>query len=180
MAEMGRQAGFWLRFAAAMVDLVVPAIPFSVFVSFLALAMKFSNDLLDLHPGTPPSAVLLKFGPKSLYISLGFFVVPSWIYFAGLESSKWRATIGKRMLSLYVADDRGRHVTFARASGRFLGGRFLAQMPAFGLYYFAVDCICAGFTPRKQALHDLIACCLVLREPLSTGLEGLDWIKHSG
>jgi uncharacterized RDD family membrane protein YckC len=43
-------------------------------------------------------------------------------------------------------------------------------VPAVGLYYFTVDCICAGFTPRKQALHDIFAGCRVLRESKKSGL----------
>ena len=42
--------------------------------------------------------------------------------------------------------------------------RFLGHVPGFGGLYFMVDCICAGFTERKQALHDMIASCLVLRK----------------
>jgi uncharacterized RDD family membrane protein YckC len=30
--------------------------------------------------------------------------------------------------------------------------------------YFLVDCICVGFTEKKQAIHDMIASCLVLRK----------------
>jgi uncharacterized RDD family membrane protein YckC len=37
-------------------------------------------------------------------------------------------------------------------------------IPSLGGLYFAVDCICAGFTARKQAIHDMIASCLVLRK----------------
>src|SRR5271165_796876 len=166
----GRPAGFWLRFAAAVIDFIVLAVPFAVFVSFLSVAMRISNDFLDLRPGMPPSAILMKFGPRFLYISLGFFIVVSWGYFAGLESSAWRATLGKRALSLYVADSRGDRVTFVRASGRFLGGRFLAHVPPLGPCYFLIDCICVGVTPRKQALHDIFARCLILREPPMRGL----------
>jgi uncharacterized RDD family membrane protein YckC len=112
----------------------------------------------------------VRFGPRFLYISLAFFIVLSWAYFAGLESSSWRATLGKRVLGLYVADSQGRSVSFLQASSRFLGGRFLAHVPPFGLYYFLIDCLCAGFTPRKQAIHDMFARCLVLREPSAGGL----------
>jgi len=165
VSNTAQPAGFWLRFAAAVIDLVVLAVPFAVFVSFLSVGMRISNDFWDLRPGMPPSEVLMRLGPRFLYISLAFFIVLSCAYFSGLESSSWRATVGKRVLGLYVSDTQGRRVTFARASGRFLGGRFLAHVPPFGLYYFLIDCVCAGFTPRKQALHDMIARCLVLREP---------------
>jgi uncharacterized RDD family membrane protein YckC len=147
------------------------AVPFAVFVSFLSVGMRLSNDFLNLRPGMPPSEVLMRFGPRFLHISLSFFIVLSWAYFAGLESSSWRATLGKRVLGLYVADAHGRRIAFARATCRFLGGRFLAHIPPFALYYFLIDCICAGFTPRKQALHDIFASCLVLRARSTGGLR---------
>ncbi len=173
LSNTGRPAGFWLRFTAALIDLAVLAVPFAVFVSFLSVGMRLSTDFLNMRPGMPPSAVLMRFGPRFLYISLGFFIVLSWAYFAGLESSSWRATLGKRVLGLYVADTHGRRIAFARATGRFLGGRFLAHVPPFGLYYFLIDCICAGFTPRKQALHDIFASCLVIRAPSTGGLTAI-------
>jgi len=173
LSNTPRFAGFWLRFAAAVIDLVTLAVPFAVFLSFLSVSMRMSLDFLDLRPGMPPSEVLMRFGPRFLYISVAFFIALSWIYFAGLESSSWRATLGKRIMGLYVADTQGCRVTFLRASGRFLGGRFLAHVPPFGLYYFAIDCLCAGFTLRRQALHDIFARCLVLRQPSAGGLTPL-------
>jgi hypothetical protein len=73
-------AGFLLRFAAAVIDLAVLAVPFAVFVSFLSVGMRISRDFLALHPGMPPSEVLMRFGPRFLYISLAFFIVLSWAY----------------------------------------------------------------------------------------------------
>lgn len=136
LSNTGRFAGFWLRFTAALIDLAILVVPFAVFVSFLSVGMRLSKDFLNLRPGMPPSEVLMRFGPRFLYISLGFFIVLSWAYFPGFESSSWRATLGKRELGLYVADTHGRRIAFARATGRFLGGRFLAHVPPFGLYYF--------------------------------------------
>lgn len=80
LSNTGRPAGFWLRFTAALIDLAVLAVPFAVFVSFLSVGMRLSNDFLDLRPGMPPSEVLMRFGPRFLYISLGFFIVLSWAY----------------------------------------------------------------------------------------------------
>ncbi len=174
LSSTPRPAEFWLRFAAALIDFVVLAIPFAVFVSFLSVGMGMSTDFLNLRPGMPHSEVLTRLGPRFLYISLVFFIVLSWAYFAGLESSSWRATLGKRVMGLYVADTQGRRVTFVRASGRFLGGRFLAHVPSFGLYYFLFDCLCAGFTPRRQALHDMFARCLVLHQPSTGGLTPIE------
>jgi uncharacterized RDD family membrane protein YckC len=48
-------------------------------------------------------------------------------------------------------------VTFGRASGRFFSKIITGLIP-LGIGYML-----AGFTAKKQALHDMIASCLVLR-----------------
>jgi len=80
-------------------------------------------------------------------------IVP-WLYTALQESSASQATLGKRLLDLRVISLDGRRISFARASGRFFG----SLIPSFGIGY----CM-ALFTRRKQALHDLITSCLVVR-----------------
>jgi uncharacterized RDD family membrane protein YckC len=159
-----RHAGFWIRCAAAIIDLILLGIPLAVFVSFLSVAMGISTAFLELRPGEPPREILTRFGPTFLFISLCFFVVMGWIYFASFESSRRRATLGKQLFGLYVADMRGNRVGFWRASGRFASGRLLAHVPVLGSYYFAVDCVCVGVTPSKRAIHDILSGCLVLRE----------------
>ncbi len=164
------RAGFWIRLLAAVIDFVILAVPFAVFVSFLSVAMGISPAFLDLHPGEPPAEVLAQFGPQFLYISFCFFALSGWLYFALMESSRWRATLGKRLLGLYVADERGEAVGFWRAGGRFACGRLLIHLPIVGGYYFLVDCLCVGILPGKRAVHDMLAGCLVLRERLGSPL----------
>jgi uncharacterized RDD family membrane protein YckC len=158
------RAGFWVRFAAALVDLTILAIPFAVFVSFLSVGMGISNAFVDLNPHMPPNELLLRFGSRFLFLCLLFLVVMEWLYFAMLESSRWRATPGKRLLGIFVGDERGGPVDFWRASRRFIGGRLLVHVPYVGIYYFLADCLCVGILPNKRAIHDSLAGCLVLRE----------------
>jgi uncharacterized RDD family membrane protein YckC len=75
-----------------------------------------------------------------------------------MESSPYQGTLGKMALGLIVTDLQGRPLSFARASGRFFG-KIITGMIPFGIGY-----IMAGFTEKKQALHDMIAGCLVLRK----------------
>lgn len=156
-------AGFWLRLGAALIDLLILALPLAVFVSFLSVAMSTSQSFLSLKPGMSRSELLSKFGPNFLTITLVFFLLLSWLYFAILESSLWNATAGKRMLNIYVTDLRGSRISFARASVRFFTGRLLLHVPGVALYYCLVEFACIGLTPRKQAVHDMIASSLVLR-----------------
>jgi uncharacterized RDD family membrane protein YckC len=53
---------------------------------------------------------------------------------------------------------QGRRVSFGRASGRFFG-KLLSGMTLL------VGYVIAGFTERKQALHDIIANCIVVKMP---------------
>ncbi len=156
-------AGFWLRVPAAIIDLIILAIPLAMAVSYISVAMGSWRAFLSLHPGQSPQEIVAAFGRPYLLLILCFFVVTNWLYFALFESSPWQGTLGKKFIGLSVADLQGNRVTFARASGRFFSGRFLAHVPFIGSLYIAVDCICAGLTSRKQALHDMFSGCLVLR-----------------
>jgi hypothetical protein len=81
--------GFVLRIFAAVIDLLILAVPLAVFISFLSVAMGISTAFLTLRPGEPPSEILKAFGNTFLYVSLGFFLLMSWLYFALLDSSGW-------------------------------------------------------------------------------------------
>jgi uncharacterized RDD family membrane protein YckC len=59
-------------------------------------------------------------------------------------------------LGLKVTDTEGRQISFARASGRHFA-KILSGM------ILLIGYIMAGFTERKQALHDVIAGTLVVR-----------------
>ena len=157
-------AGFWLRFVAAIIDGIILAIPIVAIVILIAGAMGISGAFQNIRPGENPGAMFAMVGIGFVFAVVAVSVVGTWLYFATMESSSLQGTLGKKALGLYVTDMQGNRVTFGRASGRYLGGRFLGCVPGFGGLYFMVDCICAGFTEKKQALHDMIANCLVLRK----------------
>jgi uncharacterized RDD family membrane protein YckC len=92
------------------------------------------------------------------FIRLAFIrTVLNWLYYALLESSTWQATLGKKALGLEVTDVEGRRISFGRATGRFFAKIISALILFIGF-------IMAGFTERKQALHDMIAGTLVIRK----------------
>jgi uncharacterized RDD family membrane protein YckC len=158
------RAGFWIRVIAALIDLFLLIVPFAIFVSFSAAAMGISNPFFNHGPGMPLNETLSQLAPFFLTLCVCFFVAEGWLYFALSESSRWHATLGKRLLGLYVADIAGKPVDFWRASMRFCSGRLLAHVPFLGGYYFVIDCLCIGLMPGKRAIHDTISGCLVLRE----------------
>jgi uncharacterized RDD family membrane protein YckC len=157
-------AGFWLRLAAAILDFTFLAIPVAVIVSFYSVFTGNALEFLRLHPGETSSELVQGFGAPFIHALAVIFIVGSWLYFAFWESSSWQGTPGKKILGLRVTDRGFDRVTFGRASLRFGAGRLLAHVPVCGGIYFLLDCFCAAVPPRKQAIHDRIAGCLVLRK----------------
>lgn len=128
-------AGFWRRFAAALLDLLILLVPMIVIGIVVALVT----------------------GPKSkatLAADLSTLVV-LWLYFAIMESSPKQATLGKIAFGMRVVDLDGDRVSFLRASGRL----FAKILSALSL---AVGFLMAAVTRRKQALHDIVASSLVV------------------
>jgi uncharacterized RDD family membrane protein YckC len=156
-------AGFWLRLVAAIIDGLIISIPLAPIYIFVLIGIfRNSQDLQNLQD---PTMVWTILGPKMfLFFTLGIVaVIVNWLYHGLFESSTWQATPGKKALGLIVTDLEGRQVTFGRASGRYFAGRGATIVPSLGGMYYFIDCICIGFTERKQAVHDRIASCLVLR-----------------
>jgi uncharacterized RDD family membrane protein YckC len=91
-----------------------------------------------------------------IFVSLAS-VVLVWIYNAAMESSQHQGTLGKMALGLIVTDSQGRPIGFGHATGRYFAKIITGLIP-LGIGYAM-----AGFTDKKQALHDMIAGCLVLR-----------------
>lgn len=80
-----------------------------------------------------------------------------WLYFALMESSSKQATLGKMALGIVVVDKSGNRASFGRATGR-----WLAKSISFLL--LLAGYIMAAFTEKKQALHDMMAGCLVVKK----------------
>ncbi len=140
-------AGFWLRAAAFVADRII---------LFVILGPIFSAypDRFIVIPN--PTGTSLSELPHPTWLAYGLMFVVFWAYYALFHSSEWQATPGKRVFRLYVTDMEGRRITFWRASIRYFC-TILSEI-AFWVGYFI-----AGFTEKKQALHDLLANTLVLR-----------------
>jgi uncharacterized RDD family membrane protein YckC len=152
-------AGFWLRFAAYLVDSLLVGFVFGVIavIGVLALGgMAFLESIPDrLNAGDPAVvASLLTF--YGLFILVA--VVGGWLYFALMESSERQATLGKLALGLTVTNDQLQRMTFGRATGRYFAKIITGLIP-FGIGYMM-----AGFTEKKQALHDMIASTFVFKK----------------
>jgi uncharacterized RDD family membrane protein YckC len=144
-------AGFWLRLVAYIIDSMIlgAVVGIGIFVPLLggSLQRMSSDNPWELYTSMARPLVAIRL----------LALMTGWIYFAFMESSGWQATLGKKALGLKVTDMAGNRITFARASGRFFGKLLSGMILMIGFFM-------AGFTERKQALHDILAGCLVLRQ----------------
>jgi len=84
-------------------------------------------------------------------------LVIGWLYHAILESSPVQASLGKMALGIRVTDMNGDRISFGRATGRHFAKILSGLLLLIGY-------IMAGFTEKKQALHDIMASCLVVKK----------------
>ncbi len=131
-------AGFMRRWAALFLDSLILGLPLALAILALGLTTGAYN------PANDAGAQLFQL----LYTLAYFLVAP--FYFAGQESSRYQATLGKRALGIKVADMEGRRIGFANAIGRW----FAALLSYLTLY---IGFLMAAFTERKRALHDYVA-----------------------
>jgi uncharacterized RDD family membrane protein YckC len=153
--DRGLHAGFWRRVLAWLIDALILSPVFAVL--YFSVAGSAAVPLAMQPDGLVPFRVL-----PSLWL-VGILV--PWLYYALCECSAWQATPGKLALGLHVTDECGRRIGFGRASGRFFG-KFLSG------FILDIGYLLAGWTERKQALHDLMAgCCVVRRDGLRAWLD---------
>jgi len=142
----GRYGGFWVRLVATVIDvLVVQVLILPVFIP-LRIALAVSSA--EIPPDTIRDIAMLQ---NVVLVCLGYS-----IYEAVMESSAPQATVGKRVFGLKVTALDGHRISLLRAIGRHLA-KYISSL------IFLIGYVVAGFTLRKQALHDLIAKTLVQR-----------------
>ena len=150
-------AGFWLRFIALIIDFIVIyfvrgliLLPFGIGMGLHGWhGMMHGRQPQDLSEVMPMLGLAIRIAMISMLIQ--------WLYFSLTESSSWQATLGKKALGLTVTDLEGRRISFGRATGRYFA-KYLSTLILF------IGWLMAGFTEKKQALHDMIAGTLVLRK----------------
>ena len=136
-------AGFWRRFAAYLIDSMVIAFALTNFASLLSRQLVVSIT----NAQTLNTYLAIAISVMSLLLT--------WAYYSGMESSPLQATIGKLVVGIYVTDLQGQRISFGRATGRWFGKIISGAILLIGY-------LMAGFTEKKQALHDMMARCLVL------------------
>ncbi len=195
-------AGFWMRFLAAIID----GILVSVITSIISSIFGLNNAVVRLNEisrsvAAGGSVETIQNEAVSLVapilLSLIFSLLVNWLYFALLESSKQQATLGKMALGLKVTNLSEQPIGFGQATWRYFAKQipaligsivlFIGILPiipaisdatspaaraaagSFLLLFLVsiligtIPFVMAGFTARKQALHDILAKTLVVK-----------------
>lgn len=144
-ATAGIRAGFWIRFAAFLIDACVLGL-----VEFL---------LILLHPGVglevySNSESLLQ--RTDTWIDWATALIGVGYFTTGV--AVWSTTIGKRLLGLYVRRPDGARVGWGRALARYWA-------PILSALLLGVGFLLVALRPDKRALHDLLCDTVVVRRP---------------
>jgi uncharacterized RDD family membrane protein YckC len=141
-------AGFWLRVWAGAIDVLLEAFAALLVTAIVDIAMKIFSPQFGLSP------ITARYFTGIVFIFV--LTIGGWLYCACSESSAWRATVGKRIVGLQVVTSSGGQLSFGQASVRHF-------MKFLSLFTATVGFMMAGWTKRRQALHDLPQDCLVVR-----------------
>ena len=138
-------AGFWIRFGAKMIDVLLfmlLAVPFVIFMVVAALKRG---------PSAQPSFTQMGL---QIVFQLGFSVLS--VAYSTFFQGKYGATLGKMACGLRVVTAQGTPISYPRALGRACA-ELLSGMICDICY------IIAAFDDQKRSLHDHIASTRVIR-----------------
>ncbi|MBF0449743.1 MAG: RDD family protein, partial [Candidatus Magnetomorum sp.] len=121
-------AGFWKRSFAVLIDYLL------IFAAGVLIAVVLNLNYIHLNDQELGLVVML--------LAL--------VYYSIMENSKAQGTIGKIVLGIKVTDLYGNRISFWRSVGRNISKYFSSLL-------FCIGYFMAGFTEKKQALHDLIS-----------------------
>lgn len=144
-------AGFWRRGSALILDFLIliggEALLAAVIGGLILLMSAISGHHVDLHI---ISAFAVGFG-------VVFALALNWAYFTWFESSKYQATLGKKIMGLTVVDLDSKRIPMGQANIRYWG-KLLSMLILFGGFWMMV------FIKKKRTLHDLIAGTMVIKQ----------------
>jgi len=155
-----KYAGFWLRFVAYIIDyLILYVINLIILVPIMGMVgLGVSSGGFDMAAMSEGDVVqMIKTVLMAVVAGSVVMMIVNLIYFTVMESSKFQGTVGKIALGLKVTDANGGKLDLVKAFLRNLG------KIVSGIILF-IGYIMAGFTEKKQALHDMFVGALVVKK----------------
>jgi uncharacterized RDD family membrane protein YckC len=141
-------AGFWLRFAAFVIDGVIIAIAVAILGGLATL-------LSTLIPQQPQGAGYVLGGILiALVLSLGSVAIGVVLLYFPILEGRFGQTVGKRLLRLRVVTEQGLTIGYKES--------FLRRL-SFYFEFLPIDALFIPFTPKKQRAMDIVARTVVLR-----------------
>lgn len=153
-------AGFWLRFVAYVIDyIIIYVVQSFIFIPVLGLlGITFASNVENMENMSDAEAL----GMMGSFMAIAgatalLTTIIAILYWSLMESSKYQATVGKLALGLKVTDMEGKSLdltkSIIRNACKIISGMIIL-----------IGYIMAGFTEKKQGLHDIIAGTLVVKK----------------
>lgn len=133
-------AGFWKRYAAYVIDGLIVGVIGAIIGGIVGAVL---GGMLAAGRAGTGAAVAVQVVVQLLSLGLGA------AYYAGFHASSAQATPGKQLIGIKVVRGDGEQITLARGIGRYFATILSSLILCIGW-------IMAGFTERKQALHDMV------------------------
>jgi uncharacterized RDD family membrane protein YckC len=136
-------AGFWVRTVAFVIDSLIVYLAQTLLQ--VALGLQIPTNLQEMQ----------QFSRLDSQASTGWLLFTllallwQWLYYALMEASSKQGTLGKMAMGLVVTDLEGRKLSFARASGRFLG-KGVANVLAGVVLLVGTIGLMAGMNPNAS------------------------------
>ncbi|RSK29406.1 RDD family protein [Bacillus sp. HMF5848] len=139
-------AGFWIRFWAYIVDLIV----IGSIQRLLVIPILRAVDIPTVSDHIFAASTV-----AGAFVFYGYFIIMTKVF---------KQTIGKMIFGLRVVQIKGESISWATAIFRECVGRFIAKT------VLLIGYLMVGFMPQKQGLHDVFADTTVIHEPRSKTL----------
>ncbi len=155
-----KYAGFWLRFVAYIIDYVILyVINLIILAPIMGLiGVGVASSSFDMASMTEGDIVtMIKTIMMAVVAGSIVLMVVNILYYTLMEASKFQGTVGKIALGLKVTDANGGKLDIVKALLRNVGKIVSGLILMIGY-------IMAGFTEKKQALHDMFVGALVVKK----------------
>lgn len=136
-----KYAGFWIRFWAYTIDLLIIS-------AISGIVVKPIFRAADLQLANPP---FLLFSPYKV-----IFLILFLLYFA-LMTKFLQQTVGKMIMGIRVEPKEGQQLTWGAVLFREVIGRFISKI-------LVIPYLLVVIMPKKEALHDLFGETVVVHE----------------
>lgn len=173
-----KYAGFWNRALAYLIDHIILSfikvilfIPFSTVLSYDSIfninekREYFASINMIQEYDDPALMFFAVFMMFILFLILN--AIAGWMYYSLFETSYKMATPGKMLIGIKVTDVFGQKLSFGKATGRYFA-KYISAMILF------IGYLMAAFTEKKQALHDILANCVVVYDLKFQKIEIVD------